>query len=326
MYLYIFRYFFIVCLFWFSGLFFIAVAQSPFYLEYSNTPKANNLIELNIASATESIRNITSVDWYVNGSLFPKYKNSLSLSFILENDPVDIQADVRFSRGVVGEGFYRVQRTVTPVIFDVLWEGVSVVPRGYRGYKLVAPNSPFDVSVKIIYKDASGEYDEDDFLISWRYDFVVQETGLGFSKIRLNDGISLRDQYKDIVVEAKLKDDTNVRFTEVIRVRPVTPRVLGYLNSLEFGLVETTISKTIRPESFPFTVSLYPYYYTKTDFEKNSIQYNWFVNAEKNYSKQGRKVDIDIEGKESLTIPFNVRVENENNSSQRSSFDFNVIF
>ena len=227
---------------------------------------------------------------------------------------------------VFGEERYtEISRWMRPVVFDLLWEADSVVTPLYQGHKLAGPQVPISISAKIQYTDQNGVlYTEKDFSFRWMIESrYYGKRGPGKSKVVYKEGGDYFNNHIIVRCEATLIRNNEIDFEKVINIPIVKPRLLVYPHTLFYGLArEKVLSSDFSFGHEHTTASVYPFYFSQSDFEKNAIQYRWFVKNQTSHLKEGRKLDISIEGEEGVLIPVRIVAQNENKDLQQSDITF----
>lgn len=325
------------CLFFFSMFFFLLVAvpfsfgqQVDGYDAYDVLlsevyPSPGEFVDLTIQSNKSLSPGIRSVRWHVDGVERRDYRNKLKLTEIAGSSPKQVTVFIHYF-DVFGEKRYtEIFRRMRPVIFDILWEADSVVTPLYRGHRLAGPQVPVKISAKIQYTDQNGiTYTEKDFSFRWLIESrYYGDRGPGASRVVYEEGGNYFNRYIIVKSEATLMSDNNVDFEKIINIPVVRPRLLVYPHTLLYGLFrDRVLSRDLSFESERVTASVYPFYFSLSDFEKNAIQYRWFVNNQTNHLKEGRKLDISIEGEKGVSIPVRIVAQNENEDLQQADITF----
>ena len=329
--------------FWFSFIFYLFIFLS-FSVSFSQTfggydaydvvvsntgPTPGEYVDLTIRSNKSFSSSIRSVRWYVDGVERPEYENKFKLTEIAGSSPKQVVAYIHYF-DVLGERRYvEITRWLRPVIFDILWEARSVVPPLYDGHRLAGPGTPVVISAKIQHVDEGGRvYNEDDFSYRWMIESRYHDDrGPGVSRIVYEEGGNYFNRYIIVKAEATLISDGSVAFEKTINIPVVEPRVLVYPHTLLYGLSRNqVISENTLFGTEKVTASVYPLYFDRDDFNKDAIQYKWFINNASKYLKEGRKLDISLEGEEGVLIPVRILAQNENNDLQQidSAFNFRL--
>ena len=289
-------------------------------------PSPGEYIDFTIRSNKSFVSSIRSVVWYVDRVEHGEYANKMKITEIAGSVPKQITAYIHYFDSRGERRYTEISRWMRPVIFDVLWEADSVVTPLYRGHRLAGPQVPITLSAKIQYVDQSGViYTEEDFSFRWMIESRYHsDRGPGVSSVVYEKGGSYFNKYIIVRVEATLISSGKVAFEKVVNVPIVEPRLLVYPYTLLYGLSrDRVVSQNLSFGSEEVTASVYPFYFSRSDFEKNAIQYKWFVNNETSPLKEGRKLDISVRG-EGTEIPVRVFAQNENKDLQQS--DIQLIF
>ena len=306
-------------------------SQEGRYDAYSLTlstasPSPGESVDISIRTGSSSVRNIRSVRWYRNGEEMEEFNDRLTITDISGNTPKQIVANIIYFDPFNQRRHTQVTEWIRPVIFDVLWEGDSVLIPDYRGHALAGPQTPITVSAYIQYIDTYGIlYTEKDFSFVWEVESEYHPVrGPGASMIVIEDGGTYLNNRIFIRVEASLINDSGISFERVISVPITEPRILLYSHTLLYGLFPyATIPKNATLKKSPVTFSLYPFYFSNSDFEKDLIQYRWFVNNNTNHLKEGRKIDVSVGG-QSVPVPIRISIHNENKNLQKTERSITV--
>ena len=284
----------------------------------TDTPSSGEMVDVSIRSGKVLTSNIRSVRWFVNGQERTEFLNKLTMSEIGSVSPKQIVARIIYFDIFGQRRRIELTRWIRTAVFDVLWEGDSVVTPRYRGYKLAGPQVPINLSAEIQHIDQSGTvYTEKDFSFRWEIENKFYgDVGPGESSVVYEEGGTLLNNFVSVKVQATLINDPGVLFEKFINIPIAEPRIFLYPHTLLYGLFTDRVTpKDAVLTEQPVTVSVYPFYFGKSDFEKNAIQYKWFVNNGTNHQKEGRKIDISIDG-EDISIPIRVHAQNINNKQQ----------
>ena len=287
-------------------------------------PSPGEYVDFTIRSNRSFISGIHSIIWQIDGIEQPAYANKTKITEIAGSVPKQIAARIHYFDSSGQRQFTNISRWIRPVVFDILWEADSVVTPLYRGHRLAGPQTPIKFSAKVQYIDQNGIiYTEKDFSFRWMIESRYHdERGPAASSVVYEKGGSYLNRYIIVRVEATLISSGKVAFEKVTNVPIVEPRLLVYPHTLLYGLARDRVfSAYLSPGSEEVTASVYPFYFSQSDFEKNAIQYKWFVNNEASHLKEGRKLDISVRG-EGAEIPVRVFAQNENKDLQQSDIQF----
>ena len=291
----------------------------------SKNPSPGENVDFTVRSNKSSSSGIQSVRWYVDGVERKGYEDKLSFTEIAGNSPKRVVARIYYF-DVLGERRYaEITRWMRPVIFDILWEADSVVTPLYRGHKLAGPQVPIKITAKIQYVDNDGiVYTEEDFSFRWMIESrYYGDRGPGASSVVYEEGGNYFNRYIIVTAEVTLLRDNSVDFTRTTNVPVTEPRILVYPHTLLYGLSRNrVVSEDLLFGTEKVTASVYPFYFSKSDFDKNAIQYRWFVDNQTSHLKEGRKLDISIEGQRGASIPVRIFAQNENEDLQQSDTTF----
>ena len=289
-------------------------------------PSPGEYVTFSIQSNNLFSSNIRSVRWYVDKIEQKDLENKFEITEIASGVPKQITAYIHYFDSGNVRRYTEISRWMRPVIFDILWEADSVVTPLYRGHKLAGPHTPITLSAKVQYLDQNGAtYTEKDFSFRWMIESRYhRDRGPGVSSVVYEKGGSYFNKYIIVQVEAALIHNSRITFEKVINVPIVEPRLLVYPHTLLHGLARNRVfSEDITLNTERVTASVYPFYFSQDDFEKNAIHYRWFVNNETSHLKEGRKLDISVEGA-GAEIPVRVFAQNENKDLQQSDSSFTV--
>lgn len=323
---------FSIGIFFFLLLFFsfAAYGQNKFsdayFIKIDGDISPGNNVLASLENGNSSIQSVRSVDWYIDETKQEKYKNKLSLDVPVSNTPSFITANIIYFDILNNRQSAQIIRIIQPILFDILWEGDTITIPEYRGHKLVGPDSPVTLSAHIQYTNEFGSiFTEKDFSFRWLINFKYsKESGPGKHTITIPNAINYLSGVLNIQLDATLISDDSQTFRKNTFIPVSTPVLLAYTHSPLYGLnTRRVVSENSIILKKPLTISLYPFYFSKKDFESDLIRYNWFVNNNKNVSKMGRRIDISIEG-ESVRVPFKIDVQNENNSLQKITHTFSL--
>ncbi len=184
---------------------------------------------------------------------------------------------------------------------------------------------PIRLSAKIQYIDENGEiYTKKDFSFRWEIESSFHsEQGPTASSVVYEQGGTLVNNFVSVRAEAFLINNPNVGFEKSIIIPITEPRLLVYPYTLLHGLsVRRALSDRFVPGN-SFTASVYPFYFSRSDFDKSAVQYNWFVNRSRSPSKSGRKIEISAQGG-GVAVPIRITAENENENLQKLSHTFTL--
>lgn len=282
-----------------------------------NDPILENVIEGTFAR----LNDIDSINWKLNGVDIPELKDEDKgeLPVGSEIGLNLISAEISFQNLTGETEVVVIEKNITPILFEVYIEGETVSPPRYLGRNLPSGNSPITFSSLIRYKDVSGVLrTEKDFNFEWSL------SGRGvFGSKRQASTITIEEGFRYIQSPVKLsanavyKNNVNVTLSKTVYAELVIPRLLKYESDLLNGLkTERVIASGDFITSTPVTISLYPLYFSQSSFLKGDLIYNWYVGRNISPTKQGRKIDIDLEG-ESSEIDFRVEVLNQNKNEYK---------
>ena len=329
-----------VFVFWFYGVLLAGFLVVPFvvlgqgqgsYDAYDifvseSYPSPGEYVDFTIRSNKSFVSGIRSVVWSIYGVKRAEHANKTKITEIAGSVPKRVSARIHYFDARGERRFTDISRWMRPVIFDVLWEADSVVTPLYRGHRLAGPETPILLSAKVQYIDQSGVvYTEKDFSFRWMIESrYLDDRGPGVSSVVYEGGGSYLNRYIIVQVEATLMSSGRVAFEKIINVPIIEPRLLVYPHTLLYGLARDRVfSENLALGSEEVTASVYPFYFSQSDFEKNAIQYRWFVNNETSHLKEGRKLDISVQG-EGAEIPVRVFAQNENKDLQQSDIQFTL--
>lgn len=288
-------------------------------------------ITVHIRAGDLRTASIRSVRWFVDGQEQKEEEDSLSLQEVVGNSAKNVTAQIIYFTQSGNRRYMSASTQITPVTFDLLWEGESVTTPLYRGYPLAGPQVPIRVYAEIQYVDSTGvSYTEDDFSFVWEVETKFHETkGPGASSIVHEEGGTLINNRVFVLARATLINNTSVRYEKAINIPITDPRLLVYSYTPVRGLItEYVIPQDIAvvdPKQ-PITAALYPFYFSARDFSNNiTMNYHWFVNNAAKPSKRGRKVDISLRG-EDASIPIRVFARNEEKTLQtaKNTLEFHL--
>ena len=288
------------------------------------TPSPGEDVEITLRSNKSLTSNIRSVHWFVNGRERREFTNKINMAEVVGSSPKQIVARIIYFDVFGQRKQVQLTRWIRTAVFDLLWEGDSVVTPRYRGYKLAGPQTPIKISAKIQYIDQGGTtYTEKDFSFRWEIESrFYGDIGPGESTVTYEEGGTLMNNFVFVKARAALINNPEIMFEKYVSIPIVAPRILLYPHTLLYGLLaDSAVPSDAVIRRQPLTVSAYPFYFSKDDFDKNGIQYRWFVNKSANHLKEGRKIDISIEG-ERASIPIQIRAQNENRKQQNTDSFF----
>ncbi|MCY4577108.1 MAG: hypothetical protein OXB96_01580 [Candidatus Kaiserbacteria bacterium] len=284
-------------------------------------PSPGEYVDFTITSNKSFVSSIQSVAWYIDGVEQVAYANKTKITEIAGGVPKRINAQIRYFNSRGERKATSIAQWIRPAIFDILWEADSVVTPLYRGHRLAGPQTPITFSAKIQYIDQNGVvYTEKDFSFRWMIESRYHDDrGPGMSSVIYEKGGSYLNKYIIVQAETTLISNGEVSFEKVINVPIIEPRLLVYPHTLLYGLSrDRVVSQNLSLGSEEVTASVYPFYFSQSDFTKNAIQYKWFVNNQTSHLKEGRKLDISIQGG-GTDIPVRVFAQNENKDLQQST-------
>ena len=288
-------------------------------------PAPGEYVDFTVRSNKSFSANIRSIRWYVDGVEREDSKDKFTLTEITGSSAKQVVARISYF-DVFGEDRYvEMTRLLSPVIFDILWEANSVVTPLYNGHRLAGPSVPITITAKVQYVDESDVvHTEEDFSYRWMIESRYHEDrGPGVSSIVYKEGGNYFNRHIIVTAEISLINDGSVSFEKTINIPVVEPRILVYPHSLLYGLSRNkVISEDLEIGTKQTTASVYPFYFSRDDFDKGAVQYKWFINNARNYLKEGRKVDISAVGREGVLIPVRILVQNENEDLQQTDNAF----
>ena len=309
----------------------ISLSQEGRYDAYSlysdnPSPSPGESVEISLETGSSSVRNIRSVRWFIDGEAVEEFNDNLSVTDNIGNTPKQIVANIVYFDPSNQRRYVQVTEWIRPVIFDILWEGDSVTIPRYRGHILAGPQSAISVSANIQYIDLNGiQYTEDDFSFVWEVESEYHTSrGPGVSSIVIEKGGTYLNNTLFVRAQASLINDSGVYFEKSISIPVTEPRILVYSHTLLYGLFPyATVPRSAALKKSPVTFSLYPFYFSTSDFEKDLIQYRWFVNNNTNHVKEGRKIDVSLGGR-SIPVPIRISAYNETKNLQKAEYTITV--
>ena len=281
-------------------------------------PSPGEDVTITVRTGSASTTNIRSVAWYINGEEQKELANKTHITTISDNSPKQVVANIVYFDILNQRRYTQVTQWMRPVIFDILWEGDSVTIPRYRGHKLAGPQTPIRVSANIQYIDQYGvSYTEKDFSFLWEVESAYHDDrGPGVSSITLTEGGTFLNNFVFVRAKATLINDNGTYLEKAINIPITEPRVLVYSHTLLYGLfTDGTIPKESTLVKKSATFSVYPFFFSRSDFEKDTIQYKWFIDGDINHQKEERRITISTEG-DSVSIPIRIHVQNTNKKSQ----------
>ena len=156
--------------------------ESPpeYTLEINGDVSPGNTVTIDIIPESELIQSIRSVTWFIDEEEQNISKTTLSLSVPVYHSPIYVTANILYYDLFNNISNTQSQILLNPIIADILWEGDTIVPFGYKGQRYAGPNSAINLSVKIQYIDEVGNrFEEKDFTYLWSANFEVFEKGIG---------------------------------------------------------------------------------------------------------------------------------------------------
>lgn len=294
----------------------------------TDSPSPGESVDISIRSGKSFVSNIRSVRWFVDDRERSDFLNKMSISEIGSMEPKQIAANIIYFDVFGQRKQVRLVKWIRTAVFDILWEGDSVVIPLYRGHKLAGPQTPLNISAKVQYIDLNGNtHSEKDFSFRWEIESrFYGDIGPSQSSIVYEKGGTLLNDSIFVKAQATLINNPEIVFEKSIVIPIVEPRILLYPRTLLHGLSTTSaVPSSARLSQQPFSTSVYPFYFSKDDFDKNAIQYTWFVNNSPNHLKEGRTIDISIDGGD-VSIPIRIHAENSNKKQQytESFFTFSL--
>ena len=304
--------------------------RDPYEFYIGNeSPSPGERVNVSVQSLDESLRSIRAVEWYVDGESVKEFRNKTSMNEVVNGAPKRIKADIVYFSSDGERKHTSITRLVRPIMFDILWEGDVVTTPSYRGHKLAGPQTPVRLSAHIQYIDENGAlHTEKDFSFIWEVESIYQdERGAGVSAITYEKGGTFLNNYLFVRARASLISG-GLSVERFINVPIIEPLLLVYPYTLLNGLsYNATVPKNYKiiERGNSVTLSVYPFYFSRPDFDKNRVQYKWFVNNKLQPLKKSRKIDISVEGN-LLSIPLKIFADNENKKQQKiqNSITLNV--
>lgn len=325
--IFVFSVFLVVCA---INLPFPASAQEAYTLYTTpEHPSHGETVVIGIQGASESPRNIRSIRWSIDGKSLNEENNKTSIERLVTSTPQQISVRIIYSDVFGGNQTLNLTKWIVPSVVDIFWESVGVTTPLYKGYKLATRGTPIRLTAEIQYIDERGKvFDENDFFFVWSVSSEEQSdvSGPGSNSFVLEATNVVRRSYLPIKMEAQLGQGQGVLLEKKIRVPIISPRVLVYNSNLSQGLnTRRVVGNRDVAQQNPISLSVYPFYFSESDFEQNKIQYNWFVNGGRQPIRNSRRVSFSYEGDES-PVTMDIQVQNANTRSQNSSRRFSFSF
>lgn len=289
-------------------------------------PTPGETIKVSIYSNSAPTSGIRSVTWFINGEEQSQFSNALDLSSVAGHTPFLVTARIIFFDISGKRGFAEVSRWVQPVIFDIFWEGDVVTTPRYMGQKYPGPNTPILLSAKIQFVDRDGVvHTEKDFSFRWEIESrFYGGRGAGIAALVYEDGGSLLNREVTVRAHASLISSSSISFSRKTTVPITFPRLLVYPHTLLHGLhTDLTIPTTFSLPDTPTTFSVYPFFFARSAFQKDTIHYSWFAGLDSQPLYEERRVAIRVEGNDAF-VPLRIIAENEHEVSQNVQNSFSI--
>lgn len=288
----------------------------PFSISASNLfPTLGDVVTLEILPERERLGSIKNIDWYINSVRVPEWEGSLTRTIEADGGLKNVSVDILYFDTAGNRNVFSTNAILWPVVFNLFWEADSVVTPNYKGYKLAGPGTPINISAKIKFINENGrEFDENDFSFKWWVDSSFQETVINRPYFVFEEGGSIINNRLVVRAEATLVPMPTIVLEEEITIPIITPRQIIYRSSLLDGLSTTNALQKTSSVSTPLTLSSFPYFFSQDAFEKDNIEYNWFINGTLQET-QKRKIDV-LATIEDVLVPIRLQSVNENNREQ----------
>ena len=294
----------------------------------TNTVSPYDKVEIRIISVEALPKQITGVVWFINDVEQSQHRNKLSIEINAKGlgEVVSIEAHIGYFSD--GKSKTHVARFgLLPIIFDLVWEGDSVVPPSYKGLPLAGLSAPVNVAAIIRFTDGFGvEYSESNFSFYWeRNSFSLPERGVGASAVQIENGVDYVSAPLRVVATATLPN-LGVDFSKSLNVLPINPFTLVYQFNPILGLIETsTIPRRAQSAVSSLSLSAYPLYFSKQDLINNAVDFTWVINGRES-SIKNRKIDVTTEGNTSVILNVSSRNTLQQKYLQSSQYGFSIDF
>ena len=276
---------------------------------YPNIPEPNEVVRVSVKTGYINILDIDEIIWLVDGvRVVPKKRiNEIEIMSKGVGEPVFVKVLIRD-----GEfGYITLEKTILPMLVDILWEGTGIVPSWYKGKPLPALQSPIKLTAIIDYVDINGRvYTTKDFVFAWRRGYFNAEPPTLGANTAILKGVDLRSNPAKIRLSVRPRD-SNLELEKVVVVNEVRPTVFIYENNPIYGIIrERVVGKnSVIESSKNIVISAIPYFFEKDTAE--NIKFTWKIN----------NLSLDIEGDTvELTNP-----NSESSSKQSAVVNLRVI-
>ena len=292
---------------------------------YPFNPRPKSEVTVQIEGGTNSLNRVTSIDWFIDGEEKEEFRNKVSITTKTKElgNSLEVTAIVSATDFSVP-----VSSTVRilPMIFDLLWEGKTTVPIGYKGRPLVSPNSGVRIVAFIEYIDEEGRrYTSEDFSFLWEKDFFDTEQAISTNYYDL-DKISYIDSPVEVFVRATSKD-LKLNFEDSITIPFTRPRIIIYERHPIYGLVtDFSVPNNINITSDRVSLSAQPLFFSKAEDALGQLEYSWLSGSEV-LQKGSNARDILVRKNESLSsVGVNVDLTSTNPNSVFQNANRKLIF
>ena len=244
---------------------------------YPGIPEPKSPVTITIESGYINILDIDEIVWTVDGKrVAPKERiNKIEVLSKEVGNPVIVRALIRDNEF----GYITLEKVVLPMLVDILWEGIGIVPSWYKGKTLPTFQSPIKLTAIIDYKDLRGKiYTNKDFIFTWKRGYFNTDPPTLGANTAVLRGVDLRSNPTRIRLSVSPKD-SNIELEKEVWVNSVRPTLLVYENDPIYGIIrERVVGKRSAINSADKTIiSAIPYFFEGDSSE--DIEFSWNIDG-----------------------------------------------
>ncbi|MDI9325209.1 MAG: hypothetical protein QM526_00230 [Alphaproteobacteria bacterium] len=285
-------------------------------------PEPNTSANVSIKAGAMSVDNIQSVEWTVRGKTFTSRSTNTVVSINDLDDQTTVKARV-FHYTDAGLVEYKkiLTLTLTPMIFDLHWEGKTVVPPLYEGVKYMGPNTDVQVQAYIRLLQNNILYTEKDFNFRWERESLPHiskgataiVSGTDYTSSPLRVACFIKFKYGDL------------SFDKSIQIPIVNPYSVIYQQDNLNGKNHLTLQKNSTIANRFTLLSFYPLYTNVDSFVQGLNTYEWDIAGNKKNQKRTVRIESSGEGTVGIGIFMTPGKESDFLQSVDQSLSLNFV-
>lgn len=264
-----------------------------------------------------------TISWFIDGVLKLEGIGKKDFTFLTKDygEGIDLTLQISSSEtGTVSKTF-----EIIPTELDLIWETGTFTPPFYKGKALNTHQSIVKiVAIPNFIKDGI-KIKPEELIYTWKKDGKISSKDSGYGKNSFS--FVGPELFRENIISVEVETiDSSIKNKKNIFLKSNSPEIifyeedplLGILSNknLKFFPLFNNYSEEVKIVAYPLFFSMY---------NKEDIQYNWFVN---NNPAPGFKNTISINTGDKITgsFPISLKVQNLNNFLLFTENNFNLIF